>query len=114
LPLSLALKWAHATQAACKVKGFKITALYLNADFDIKPVIRDDGVPPATVEVARRKAYTAVKTGMNFSDYAASQGFPPGTLLPPPVPGKIFGLPPGPNPDINLIIAGGGFTLLRY
>jgi uncharacterized protein GlcG (DUF336 family) len=113
LPLAVAVKWAQAAIAACKAKDSSVTAIYMNADGDMKLLMRSDGIAPFTVEVGRRKAYTAIKTGMSSEDFAASQGYPPGHMLPPPKLGQPFGLPPGPNPDPNLIVAEGGLLVKK-
>jgi uncharacterized protein GlcG (DUF336 family) len=111
LPLAVAMQWAQATIAACRANGYGVTATYMNSAFDLKLVLRSDGTPAGTVEVARRKAYTVIKTGMSSGDYAASVGFPAGTPLPPTAPGQPRGLPPGPNPDPNMIILAGGLPV---
>jgi uncharacterized protein GlcG (DUF336 family) len=111
LPLAVAQQWAEATIAACKANGYGVTATYMNTAFDIKLVMRSDGTPAPTVEVGRRKAYTVIKTGMSSGDYAASVGFPAGTPLPPAAPGQPRGLPPGPNPDPNMIVLAGGLPV---
>jgi uncharacterized protein GlcG (DUF336 family) len=111
LPLAVAQRWAEATIAACKANGYAVTATYMNSAGDVKLVMRSDGTPAPTVEVGRRKAFTVIKTGMSSGDYAASVGFPAGTPLPPAAPGQPRGLPPGPNPDPNMIVLAGGLPV---
>jgi len=108
LPLSVAMEWAQAAIAACKDKGFNVTAAYMNREYGLKLVVRADGANAITVEFARRKAYTVIKTGMSTAEFAASVGFTPDKKLPPPVPGQPFAVPPGDNPDPNLIVLAGG------
>jgi uncharacterized protein GlcG (DUF336 family) len=111
LPLAVAIDWAQATIAACEANGYAVTATYMNSDGDVKLVLRADGTQGATVDVARRKAYTVIKTGMSSGDYAASVGFPTGTPIPPAAPGQPRAVPPGPNPDPNMIIVAGGLPV---
>lgn len=111
LPLAVAAEWAQAAIAACKANGYNVTATYMNTEFGTKVVMRADGARAATVEIGRRKAYTVIKTGMSSGEFGASVAPPPGTPATPPAPGTPFGLPPGPNPDQNLIIAAGGLPV---
>lgn len=109
LPLAVAMEWAETALATCKRLGYPVTATYMNSYREIKLVLRADGARGSTAETGRRKAYTAIVTGMSSADYGASLGYPPGKPLP-KVPGKPIGLPPGVT-DENLIVAGGGLPL---
>jgi len=103
LPLAIATQWAQATIAACKARGYNVTAEYMNTDLDLKLVMRADGARAGTVEIARRKAYSAVKSGMDSGQYAASVGFPPGKPFPRPAAGQPMVFPAAPNGDKNMI-----------
>lgn len=109
LPLAVAMEWAQAALAACKSLGYPVTATYMNSYREIKLVLRADGARGSTADTGRRKAYTAVVTGMSSADYGASLGYPPGKPIP-KLPGRPIGLPPGAT-DENLIVAGGGLPL---
>ena len=74
-----------------------------------KLVLRADGARGSTADTGRRKAYTALITGMSSGDYGASVGYPAGKPTP-QLPGKPIGLPPGVT-DENLIVAEGGLPL---
>jgi len=111
IPLAVASAWAEAVIAECKSKGYNVTALYMNVNGDIKLTMRSDNTPALTVDIARRKAYTVIKTGMSSGDYGASVGFGPGKPLPPFVPGRPLGAPPGADADTSLIVAAGGLPI---
>lgn len=109
LPLAVVMQWAQTALATCKSLGYPVTATYMNSYREIKLVLRADGARGSTADTGRRKAYTAIVTGMSSADYGASLGYPPGKPIP-RLPGKPIGLPPGAA-DENLIVAGGGLPL---
>ncbi|HEX4266302.1 MAG TPA: heme-binding protein [Steroidobacteraceae bacterium] len=109
LPLAVAMEWAETALATCKSLGYPVTATYMNSYRQIKLVLRADGARGSTADTGRRKAYTAIVTGMSSADYGASLGYPPGKPIPKLL-GKPIGLPPGMT-DENLIVAGGGLPL---
>jgi uncharacterized protein GlcG (DUF336 family) len=109
LPLATALEWAQTALATCKASGFDVTATYMNSYREIKLVLRADGARGSTAETGRRKAYTAITTGMDSAQYGASVGYPAGTPSP-QLAGKPIGMPPGTT-DENLIVAEGGLVL---
>jgi uncharacterized protein GlcG (DUF336 family) len=111
LPLSVLSEWAQSAIAACKANGYDVTATYMDTEFVVKLVLRSDAARLGTVELARRKAYTVIKTGSSSADFAASVGFPPGTPIPPPSPGHPMAVPPGDNVDQNLILFAGGLPV---
>lgn len=111
LPLAVATEWAQATIAACTASGYNVTAMYMNTELTPKLVMRADGARAMTVEVARRKAYTVIKTGMSSGDFGASVAPPAGTQAPPPAPGQPVAMPPGPNADPNMIVWAGGLPV---
>jgi uncharacterized protein GlcG (DUF336 family) len=110
IPLSVVNEWADATIASCDAAGYKVTATFMNADFGIKLVKRADGAREMTVDVARRKAYTVIKTGMSSGEFGASVALPAGTPAAAPVAG-LPGLPPGENVDKNLIVWAGALPV---
>jgi uncharacterized protein GlcG (DUF336 family) len=112
LPLAVITEWAQSAIAACKANGYDVTATYMDTDFVVKLVLRSDAARLGTVELARRKAYTVIKTGLSSGDFAASVGFPPGTPIPPPAAGHPMAVPPGDNVDQNLILFAGGLPVL--
>jgi uncharacterized protein GlcG (DUF336 family) len=106
VPLELALEAAHAAISACKANGYNVTVTILDPDLSTRVVMRGDGAPEGTVQIAYRKAYTVIKTGMSSADFGKSVPAPPA----PPA-----GAPPGPpgpvNGDPNLITWAGGLPI---
>jgi uncharacterized protein GlcG (DUF336 family) len=111
LPMAVATEWAQAAIAACTANGYAVTALYMTTDLTSKVVLRADGARNMTVDVARRKAYTVLKTGKTSGEFGASVALPAGTPAPAAVPGALPGLPPGKDVDQNLIIWEGGLPV---
>lgn len=106
VPLELALEAAHTAISACKANGYNVTVTILDPDLSTRVVMRGDGAPDGTVQIAYRKAYTVIKTGMSSADFGKSVPAPPA----PPA-----GAPPGPpgpvNGDPNLITWAGGLPI---
>jgi uncharacterized protein GlcG (DUF336 family) len=44
----------------CRADGFHVSVTVVNADGLLKGYLRDDGAPPHTIDLSRKKAYTAV------------------------------------------------------
>src|SRR5690349_14907630 len=59
LSLPLARTIAEAALAECKGKGFATAVAVVDRGGDLLVVLRDERATPQTVEMARRKAYTA-------------------------------------------------------
>jgi uncharacterized protein GlcG (DUF336 family) len=59
LSLGMAKTIAEATIAACKAKGFNTSAAVVDRAGQVMVVLRDEQASFQTVEMARRKAYTA-------------------------------------------------------
>lgn len=59
LSLGMAKVIAEATIAACKAKGFSTSAVVVDRAGQVIVVLRDEQATAQTVEMARRKAYTA-------------------------------------------------------
>jgi len=111
LPLTVATEWAQAAVAACAANGYAVTALYMTTDYTAKVVLRADSAQTRTADVARRKAYTVLKTGKTSGEFGASVALPAGTPAPAAAPGALPGLPPGKDVDQNLIIWEGGLPV---
>jgi uncharacterized protein GlcG (DUF336 family) len=113
LSLALANAWADATFAACKANGYNITAAYMTNDLQLKLLVRGDGVGARTLDIARRKAYTTLKTGKTSGEFGASVAPPAGAPVPAPAAGALPGQVPGDNVDTNLIIWAGGLPVMH-
>jgi uncharacterized protein GlcG (DUF336 family) len=101
LPLDQAITVAQAALAKCKADGYNVTVMIMDQDYGTRLVLRSDAAATRTVEIARRKAYTVVKMGMNSGEFGKSVPAP----VSPPSPGSM---PPGVNGDDNLITFAGG------
>ena len=56
---SIAKTIAEAALAACKEKGFRTAVAVVDRAGKVMVILRDEQAEPKTVEMARRKAYTA-------------------------------------------------------
>lgn len=65
LPLSLATEAAQAAVAACRQKGFHISAAVTDQDGLVRALLRDDAAGPHTLDSSVKKAYTAASLGMS-------------------------------------------------
>jgi len=65
LPLSLATEAAQAAVAACRQKGFHISAAVTDQDGLMRALLRDDGAGPHTLDSSVKKAYTAASLGVS-------------------------------------------------
>jgi|SRR5580658_6385499 uncharacterized protein GlcG (DUF336 family) len=106
LPVALAVEAAQAAVEACKANGYNVTVTILDADLSIRLVLRGDGARNGTVQIAYRKAYTVIKTGMSSGDFGKTITTPPATSSggSPDVPGPV-------NGDANLITWAGGLAI---
>jgi uncharacterized protein GlcG (DUF336 family) len=104
LPLDSAIEAAQAALASCKSNGYNVTVMVMDPDYATRLVLRSDAAAARTVEIARRKAYTVIKTGMSSGDFGKSVPKPETPAQPRP-PGSP---PPGVNGDDNLITFAGG------
>jgi uncharacterized protein GlcG (DUF336 family) len=57
--LAMAKTMAEATIAECKAKGFNTSAAVVDRAGQVLVILRDEAASAQTVEMARRKAYTA-------------------------------------------------------
>ena len=60
LSLGMAKAIAEGTIAACKAKGFNTSAAVVDRAGQVMVILRDERATAQTVEMARRKAYTAL------------------------------------------------------
>ena len=60
LSLDLAVELARAAIDKCRADGYRTTVAIVDTGGNLKVSIRDDGTSPHTVEVAQKKAYTAM------------------------------------------------------
>ena len=60
LSLGMAKAIAEGTIAACKAKGFNTSAAVVDRAGQVMVILRDEQATAQTVEMARRKAYTAL------------------------------------------------------
>lgn len=65
LPLSLATEAAQAAVAACRQKGFHISAAVTDQDGLVRALLRDDAAGPHTLDSSVKKAYTAASLGVS-------------------------------------------------
>ncbi len=70
LPLSVAVKIAQETVAACAAKTYAVSAVVVDRDGETIVEMRADNASPHTMENARRKAYTAMTFRQPTADYA--------------------------------------------
>jgi uncharacterized protein GlcG (DUF336 family) len=104
LPIDSAIEVAQAAIASCKASGYNVTVMIMDSDYATRLVLRSDAAGARTVEIARRKAYTVVKTGMSSGEFGKTVPKPEG-----PVAARAPGAPiPGVNGDDNLITFAGG------
>ena len=104
LPIASAIEVAQTAIASCKASGYNVTVMIMDTDYATRLVLRDDAAAARTIEIARRKAYTVIKTGMSSGDFGKTVPKPEG-----PQPARAPGSPiPGVNGDDNLITFAGG------
>jgi uncharacterized protein GlcG (DUF336 family) len=70
LPLSVAVKLAQETVAACAAKTYSVSAVLVDRDGETIVEMRADEASPHTMENARRKAYTAMSFKQPTAEYA--------------------------------------------
>jgi uncharacterized protein GlcG (DUF336 family) len=109
VPMAKAIEAAQSAVGACRANGYNVTATVLDSDLSTRVVLRGDGAPDTTVEIARRKAYTVIKTGMSSGDFGKTVPAPP-TLASPQAGSRQ--LPDAINGDPNLITWAGGVPIM--
>lgn len=78
ISLSMAKTIAEATLDACHEKGFHTSAAVVDRSGQVLVLLRDEQAGPATLEMARRKAYTALvfrSTTLDFQKRTADPAF---------------------------------------
>ncbi|HTZ03557.1 MAG TPA: heme-binding protein [Xanthobacteraceae bacterium] len=69
IPLSVAVKLAQETVAACAAKTYAVSAVVVDRDGQTIVEMRADDAAPHTMENARRKAYTAMTFRQPTAEY---------------------------------------------
>jgi uncharacterized protein GlcG (DUF336 family) len=91
ISLDLAQTMAQAAVMQCRADGYRVSAAILDNGGLLKAFIRDDGAGVGTIDLARRKAYTALMFRRTSAETV-----------------KAFGaLSPSPNVEGTVMLAGG-------
>jgi uncharacterized protein GlcG (DUF336 family) len=80
LSLDMAIDIARGALDKCRADGYRTTVAIIDTGGNLKISVRDDGTSPHTVEVARKKAYTALiyrRPSMETAKAWATQVPPP-------------------------------------
>ena len=80
LSLDMAVDMARGAMEKCRTDGYRTPVAILDTAGNLKLSVRDDGTSPHTVEVARKKAYTALiyrRPSMETAKAWATQVPPP-------------------------------------
>jgi len=85
LSADVALDLAREGLAACRAKGYRVSVTVVDANGLTKAFVRDDGPGPHTIDLSKKKAYTAV-TQKNNSGEVAKQW---GNVPPPAIDGIV-------------------------
>jgi len=80
ISLDMAQTMAQTAVATCRANGYRVTATVLDNSGSIKFVMRDDGAGVGSIDLAHRKAYSAVIFRRNSGDTAKLFG----AMAPPP------------------------------
>jgi uncharacterized protein GlcG (DUF336 family) len=80
LSLAMAKTMAEATLAECKSRGFGTAAVVLDRAGQVLVVMRDDQGRPHLVEMARRKAYTALVFRVTSAEFQKRTASDPAVL----------------------------------
>lgn len=106
LSLAMARTIAEATLAACKTKGFNTSAAVVDRAGQVLVVLRDEQATVQTVEMSRRKAYTARMFRTTTLEFQKRTAEDP-TLLPQRDVSEILALGGGVPVQIGNEIVGG-------
>jgi len=106
IPFDLAMEAARTALDNCKASGYKVSVTVLDSDTKAIVTLRD-GAGANSLDAARRKAYTAAKSGMSSMSFGKSIGFV-STRRTPNDPPTQFGVI---NGDPELIPFGGGLPI---
>jgi uncharacterized protein GlcG (DUF336 family) len=109
LPFAPALEAAQTALATCAGQGHLVAVAIVDSNDATKVLLRDQA-PARSIDSARRKAYTVLKTGMSSLDFAKSLGSN-APKAPPATPDNAHPRLPGVNGDNDLMAAGGGLPI---
>jgi uncharacterized protein GlcG (DUF336 family) len=85
LSADLARELVQGALDSCRAKGYRVSVTVVNADGLVKAFVRDDGAAPHTIDLSKKKAYTAA-TQRNLSGEVAKQW---GNMPPPAIDGIV-------------------------
>lgn len=85
LSAQMAMDLAQGALDKCREQGYKVSVTVVNAEGLVKVFIRDDGAGPHTIDLSKKKAFTAV-TQRNLSGEVAKQW---GNMPPPAIDGIV-------------------------
>jgi uncharacterized protein GlcG (DUF336 family) len=85
LSAEMALDLAQGALEKCRSQGYHVSVTVVNAEGLLKAFVRDDGAPPHSIDLSKKKAYTAV-TQRNLSGEVAKQW---GNMPPPAIDGIV-------------------------
>jgi len=68
LSMAMSAKIAAAAVAACGKKGIQVTATVVDRNGEVQVMMRDTIAAPLSIEVSRRKAYTAANFGVSTAE----------------------------------------------
>src|SRR5215472_6412254 len=91
ISMEMAQTMAQAAVAQCRADGYRVSAAIIDNGGLLKAFVRDDGAGVGTIDLARRKAYTALMFRRTSAETV-----------------KAFGaLNPPPNVEGTVMLAGG-------
>jgi uncharacterized protein GlcG (DUF336 family) len=85
LSLEMAQTIVQATVERCRADGFRVSVTVVDAAGLMKAFVRDEGTGPHTIDLSRRKAYTALTFASRFAtslEFAAARGSTLGSPMP--------------------------------
>jgi len=85
LSAEMALDLAQGALEKCRAQGYRVSVTVVNAEGLVKTFVRDDGAAPHTIDLSKKKAYTAA-TQRNLSGEVAKQW---GNMPPPALDGIV-------------------------
>jgi uncharacterized protein GlcG (DUF336 family) len=85
LSAEMALDLVQGALEKCRAQGYRVSVTVVNAEGLVKTVVRDDGAAPHTIDLSKKKAYTAA-TQRNLSGDIAKQW---GNIPPPAIDGIV-------------------------
>ena len=85
LSAEMAMELAQGALDKCRAQGYKVSVTVVNAEGLVKVFIRDDGAGPHTIDLSKKKAFTAV-TQRNLSGEVGKQW---GNMPPPAIDGIV-------------------------